>query len=98
MALLNIVRASILPPQTRSTNTLDMNKIDGDSMYAEIRMLIYNDSTAYHIPADGYLKYEMCVCVIKQVFKMDTTMNFYMEYDDDIDSLLVSVWHCLAIS
>lgn len=55
MALANIIKVNILPPHTWSTNIVDMNRIEGDCIYAEIRMRTQNDSTAYQITGDGYL-------------------------------------------
>lgn len=52
MAIANIITAYILPSLTWSTNTLDMNMIEGDHSFAEISMLTQNDSAAYNIPAD----------------------------------------------
>ena len=56
MTLANIVRAFVYPPQNWSTNTLDMNMIEGDRIYKHIRVLTENDPAAFPINEDGYLE------------------------------------------
>lgn len=84
MTLANIIRLYILPPHSWSTNTLDTNMILGDHFVgdiridAEISMLTHNDSTAYHIPADGYIEVRN-IGVSREdfiIYDMNFTMNF----------------------
>lgn len=39
MQMFNVARGYILPPQTWSSKSLDINMTEGDHIYADIRML-----------------------------------------------------------
>lgn len=80
MVLANIVRAVILPREW-STNTLDMNMLEGDGCYQAVRILSEYHPQRYPIEADGYLS----VCdfdVIKTDFLMFNE-SFSIEYADE---------------
>ncbi|GBP34215.1 hypothetical protein EVAR_30768_1 [Eumeta japonica] len=56
MAMSNIIRVSITPPQQWSKNTLDQNMIEGDSLYVKLRLLYAVNPAGIQIVEDGHLE------------------------------------------
>ncbi|GFY05806.1 uncharacterized protein TNCV_4404731 [Trichonephila clavipes] len=81
MAMSNIKRVSITPPQQRSKNTIDQNMIEGDSLYVKLRLLNAENPAGIQIEEDGYLEIRHFDLVKAGLEIFDHT--FALEYEND---------------
>lgn len=81
MALANVVRASIHPPNQWNQSILDQNLITGDEIYSQIHSLTTEQKNALSIPESGYLM-DRNFDVINQNFSM-YSKNFSIKYNEN---------------